>query len=222
MKKIIVTGSNGLIGSQVKKFLSKKSIVISVDKKEGLDLNEEKDVISFFKKNSDAQYLINLHGLNHHISSKKEKKNTERKEFLDYHLNNVYSLYLTNKYFIKYCNKGKGIINFASMYGVMSPKHFIYNQPKDIFYVTSKFSVVGLTKYFASFYGDKVNVNCIVNGGIIHKQPLSFKKKIEEHIPKKRMMRVTELFGILKYLCSEESSYTNGSIITIDGGYSTW
>ena len=36
------------------------------------------------------------------------------------------------------------------------------------------------------------------------------------------MMKVSDLFGILEFLLSKNSEYTNGSIINIDGGYSSW
>ena len=86
----------------------------------------------------------------------------------------------------------------------------------------SKFSVVGLTKYYAALFGKNVNINCIVNGGIEATQPKIFKKKLVSHIPKNRMMRSSDLFGILDLLCSEKSNYINGSIIVIDGGYTSW
>ena len=138
------------------------------------------------------------------------------------HLNNVFSVYLTNIKFIKNCKLAKGIVNFASLYAIMSPKHYLYKRPKNIFYVTSKFSIVGLTKYFASKYGKKINVNCIINGGIESDQPKKFKKSLTFHIPKKRMMKIEDLYGMLELLTSKRSEYINGSSIVMDGGYSVW
>ena len=104
----------------------------------------------------------------------------------------------------------------------MSPKHYLYQEPKNIFYVTSKFAVVGLTKYFASKYGKRINVNCIINGGIEADQPKKFKNSLIFHIPKKRMMKIEDLYGMLELLTSKKSDYINGSSIVIDGGYSVW
>ena len=222
MKKIIITGSSGLIGKKISSYLKKKFKIIPIDFKLGHDLNDEYQVKEIFKKNKDCSYLINLHGLNDHIKKDRKKNESNKDIFLEYSLNNVYSLYLTNKYFINYCKKGKGIINFASLYGINSPKHFLYDHPKDIFYITSKYSVIGLTKYFATLYGKKVNINCIVNGGIINNQPNTFLKAITTHIPKGRMMKVSDLFGIIELLCSDKSEYMSGSPILIDGGYSSW
>ena len=219
-KKIIITGSSGQIGKKICKFFSKKFQIIKVDKKFGIDLCKKDHVIKLFKQNRNAEYLINLHGYDDPVTNKiKKTEADEETEFLNYFLNNVYSIYLTNKYFKKICKRGKGIINFASLYAIISPKHQIYRKPKNPFYIASKFSVVGLTKYYASLFGKNLNINCIVNGGIEANQPKDFKKKLSDFIPKKRMMRSSDLFGILELLCSEKSNYINGSTIIIDGGY---
>lgn len=226
-KKIILTGSEGFIGKVLFKHLKKKFIVKKVDLKLGIDLTDEQNVKKFFKKNNDCEYLINLHGLNEHVSkdvnSKKLiKKIHSKKEFDNYFQNNVYSIYLTIENFVKYSKKPKGVINFSSIYSLMSPKHNIYNKPKNIFYVSSKFAVNGLTKYFATLYGKKIRVNSIANHGIIWKQQKSFIKKISKNIPKERLMRIDDLYGIIDLLCSEKSNYINGSVIVLDGGYSSW
>lgn len=225
MKKIIVTGSQGLIAKKVIKFLKKNNYVKGIDIRENLDLTDEIKVKKFFKKNNNFNYLINLHGANEHIL----KNKTAKKEFLvqkdnfnHYFLNNVFSVYLTNKYFIKYSKKAEGIINFSSIYSVISPKHYIYKEPKDIFYVSSKFAVNGITKYFATKFGQKLNVNTIANHGIEWKQPNNFKKKLLLNIPKKRMLKTEDLFGIIDLLCSNKNTFINGSTIVVDGGYSSW
>ncbi len=224
MSKILITGSTGLIGEKVISFLKKKNNVVGISKSINFDLTDESKVINFFKKNNNFEYLINLHGANDHVYKNNFKsKNLSNKENFDYfYYNNVFSYFLTNKYFIKYCKKGKGIINFASIYGLNSPKHYLFKKPKDIFYVSSKNSVIGLTKYFATKYGHKINVNCIVNGGIKDKQPSRFIKNLKKQIPKKRMMKISDLYGILELLCSKKSEYINGAPIIIDGGYSSW
>ena len=226
-KKIILTGSEGLIGKRLIRHLEKNFIVRKADLKLGVDLTNEIHVKKFFKKNNNCEYLINLHGLNEHVSKnqvseKKKKKILDKKEFNSFFQNNVYSVYLTSEYFVKYSKNPKGIINFSSIYSLISPNHKIYNQTKNIFYVSSKFAVNGLTKYFATLYGKKIKVNAIANHGIAWKQPKSFIKKISNYIPKNRLMHVEDLYGILDLLCSEKSNYINGSIIVLDGGYSSW
>lgn len=224
MNKIIITGSEGLIGKKVSNFFSKKRgfKVVKLDKKLGHNLISETEVDKIFKKNKNANYLINLHGFNDHEKKNKPQSQNCKDDFLNYHLNNVFSVYLTNLKFVKNCKSAKGIINFASLYAIMSPKHYLYQQPKNIFYITSKFSVIGLTKYFASKYGKKININCVINGGIEADQPKKFKRSLAFHIPKKRMMKTEDLYGMLELLTSKGSDYINGSSIVMDGGYSAW
>ena len=225
MSKILITGSEGLIGKKISNYLKKKNYVFELDIKKNINLCDEDDVKKFFKKNNNFNYLINLHGANEHIGLKKNRipdyKN-DKKFFNYFFYNNVFSVYLTNKYFIKYCKKGKGILNFSSIYSLVAPKHKIYKEPKSIFYVSSKFAVNGLTKYFATMYGKKVNINTIASHGIGWKQPLNFKKKLTQHIPKNRMMNVEDLYGVIDLFCSEKNKYINGSTIVIDGGYTAW
>ena len=229
MKKILVTGSKGLIGTKIVKFLKKKHQVTGIDIKNGIDLSNEKDVKNFFKKNNNFNYLINLHGANEHVVNSKKQNSKVNKKFInskssfDYFFNNnVFSLYLTNKYFIKYCKKAEGIVNFSSIFGTRSPRHYIYSEPKNIFYVSSKFAVKGITQYFATMYGKRISINTIANHGIEWKQPRNFKKKLISNIPKNRMMKTEDLYGVLEMLCSGKSQYINGSTIIIDGGYSSW
>jgi len=105
---------------------------------------------------------------------------------------------------------------------LVSPKHKIYDKPKNIFYVSSKFAVNGITKYFATMYGKKININTIANHGIDWKQPIKFKNNLINNIPKGRMMDTKDLYGIIDYLCSDKNTYMNGSTLILDGGYTSW
>ena len=51
MKKIILTGSKGLIVSELLKFLNKKYKILELDLKLGHDLTNEKFVKKWFKEN---------------------------------------------------------------------------------------------------------------------------------------------------------------------------
>ena len=60
------------------------------------------------------------------------------------------------------------------------------------------------------------------NGGILNDQPSNFLKGMTKNIPKGRMMKISDLYGIIELLCSDKSQYINGSPIILDGGYSSW
>ena len=47
-------------------------------------------------------------------------------------------------------------------------------------------------------------------------------KGMVKNIPKGRMMKISDLYGIIELLCSDKSQYINGSPIILDGGYSSW
>ncbi len=43
-----------------------------------------------------------------------------------------------------------------------------------------------------------------------------------KNTPLKRMMKKNELNHLIKFLCTENSSYATGSTFVIDGGYTSW
>ena len=58
--------------------------------------------------------------------------------------------------------------------------------------------------------------------GVASNQNKSFLKKYIQLLPIGRMATKSEIYGLLKFLISEESNYINGQNILIDGGFSTW
>lgn len=224
--KIIITGSKGLIGSEITKFFQsqKNCEVIEADISLGHDLTDENFVKDFFANNP-ADYLINLFALNDHIEPNSEVSNIftiSLDSFRKFMEVNVTALFSVCREFAKNKN-AKGIINFSSTYGLVSPLVDIYGKKqKHIGYSASKGAVVQLTRHLATHLAPDVRVNCVVPGGVEHKQGEEWKNEYAKHTPLKRMMRKDELIGILEYLCSDKSSYTTGSILTIDGGWTSW
>jgi NAD(P)-dependent dehydrogenase (short-subunit alcohol dehydrogenase family) len=214
MNKIIITGAKGLLGSTIAESLKKNFEVVGLDLVLGQDLTDEK-----FVKD------INCFALNDHVEVNEQRSdlfNVSLKGIEKYLLINVISLFSVCREFSRN-EQAKGIINFSSTYGVVSPIPQLYkNGEKHIGYSISKGAVIQLTKHLACHLAPKIRVNCIVPGGVDNKQDEQFKKDYSERVPMKRMMNKNELNGIIKYLCSEESSYMTGSIIKIDGGWTAW
>lgn len=224
MKKIIITGSEGIIGSQLCSYFKNKYKIIKLDLKLGHDLSDEDFVKKWFKKNH-SDYLINCFALNDHISSKR-KIETLMDISLDSVTNylniNITSLFSVCREFAKN-NKRGGIINFSSYLGIVSPNPTLYEKTnKNIAYCVSKASVIHLTKYLAVHLAPNIQVNCISPGGILDKQEEKFVKKYSELTPMKRMMKKTELNGIVNFLCNDTSKYVTGSNFVVDGGYTSW
>ena len=224
MQKIILTGSKGLIGTELCKFLKKNYKVIELDLKLGHDLTDEKFVKTWFKKNR-ANFLVNCFAMNDHVD-KTRKKNTlysiSLESFNDFLNVNLTSLFSVCREFSKN-NKSGSIVNFSSTYGMVSPRSDMYDgSHKHIAYGVSKAGVINLTKYLATHLAPKIRVNCIVPGGVLFNQSKKFRDSYSKLTPMKRMMSKNELNGIVEFLCSSKSSYTTGSVFVIDGGFSIW
>ena len=120
--KVIIAGSEGLIGTEVSRFFKEKGDdVISCDLSLGHDLSSEKFVKRFFVENK-ADYLINLFALNDHVDSNKSSDNLFEitlDSFKDYLNINILSLFSVCREFARNNNKGT-IVNFSSTYGLTS------------------------------------------------------------------------------------------------------
>jgi len=127
---------------------------------------------------------------------------------------------------------GGVILNIASDLGVIAPDQRIYRkeeldeneQPvKPVTYSVVKHGIIGLTKYFATYWADKkVRVNAISPGGVYTDQPEDFVEKLTNLIPMGRMADQDEYKAAVLFLISDASSYMTGSNLIIDGGRTCW
>lgn len=222
MKEITITGSEGLIGSTLCKYFEKqKRFVNKLDLKFEHDLTDESFVKKWFKNNP-TKYLVNCFALNDHINKKKRKSSLydfSLDQFSNYLETNVTALFSVCKEFAKN-NKTGSIVNFSSTYGLVSPNPKLYEESqKNIAYCVSKGAVINLTKYLAVHLAPNIKVNCVVPGGIEFNQNRKFVSNYSKLTPMKRMMKKTELNGLINYLCSENSTYVTGATLVCDGGY---
>lgn len=127
--------------------------------------------------------------------------------------------------------KGGSIIQTASIYGVMSPDHRIYEGSfylgrqisTPAVYTASKAAVIGLTKHLATYWADKgIRVNTLSPGGTESGQNDEFKRRYSGRIPMSRMAYAYEMVGALLYLASDASSYVTGQNVIVDGGLNAW
>ena len=143
--------------------------------------------------------------------------------------------YLCTKYFgpiISKNNDGGSIINISSDLGLIAPNHSIYYNKKNkekksfikpVTYSVVKHGIIGLMKYTATYWAEKkVRCNAVCPGGVFNGQDDVFLKKISKLIPMGRMANKEELNGIIIYLLSDSSTYTNGAVISVDGGRTVW
>ena len=223
--KVIIAGSEGLIGKALCGSLESEYEVVKIDIELGHELKNEQVVIELMKKHADSVGLVNLFCINPQPSDKSEDlmsiSLSSVKEYLDV---NTLALFSVCREFARFCQNEASIINFSSIYGVSSPKHFIYrnNFTKHIGYTISKSAVLGMSKYLATYLAPNIRVNTIVPGGIRNNQEESFVKEYSKMTPMKRLMEVDEITSSVRYLLSKDSSYTTGSTIHVDGGWTAW
>jgi len=222
--KIIVTGSEGLLGNEISKYLEKNHKVFRLDIVLGHDLTNEVFVKKWFKENK-ANCLVNCFALNDHVEPK-QKRNTlfdisleSFSKFMDI---NLIALFSVCREFARN-NKGGSIVNFSASTGIVSARPDLYEGGhKHIAYSISKAGVINLTKFLATHLAPNFRVNCLAPGGVKSNQDKKFIKKYSSHTPLKRMMEKNELNPIVEFLCSNDSSYVTGSTFVVDGGWTSW
>lgn len=222
--KIIVAGSEGLLGREISNYLEKNHEVLKLDLLLNHDLTDEVFVKEWFKKNK-ANSLINCFALNDHVDN-----NDERSTLFDISLEsfakflevNLTALFSVCREFVRNNDSGT-IINFSATTGIVSARPDLYDGGhKHVGYSVSKAGVINLTKYLATHFAPDIRVNCIAPGGVKHEQSQEFIEKYAAHTPMKRMMRKDELNELVEYLCSTKSSYVTGAVIVVDGGWTVW
>jgi NAD(P)-dependent dehydrogenase (short-subunit alcohol dehydrogenase family) len=223
-QKIIITGSEGLLGKQISNYLAKKFHVYKLDLKLGNDLTNEKFVKKWFSNNK-ASSLVNCFALNDIINSG-EKRGTifditleSYSKFLDINLTALFSVC---REFARNNKKGT-IVNFSATTGMVSARPDLYcGKHKHPGYSVSKAGVINLTKFLATHLAPNIRVNCVAPGGVDFGVTKSFQQKYSKLTPMKRMMKRNELNKIVEYLCTKESSYVTGANFVVDGGWTSW
>tara|TARA_B100001245_G_C22781845_1_gene377490 strand:- start:19 stop:708 length:690 start_codon:yes stop_codon:yes gene_type:complete len=224
-KKVIIAGSEGLLGKVIAKSLSEDYEIVRLDLKQGHDFTNQSQVKNILKLHKDAYGLVNLFAINPQPNEPNKKaEDVSLDSIRDYMEVNVIALYSVCMEFSKICSNNASIVNFSSIHGVLSPKHFIYENGfvKHPGYTISKAAVIGLSKYLATYLSSRVRVNTIISGGVENNQDERFIQNYSKMTPMKRMMNKSEITSSVKYLLSEDSSYVTGSEVTVDGGWTSW
>lgn len=124
---------------------------------------------------------------------------------------------------------GGSIVNFGSMYGIVSPDPSIYgdsgaNNPCN--YGAGKAAVIQLTRYCAAHLAAKrIRVNCVSPGPFPNprfQQDGAFLEQLGRKTMLGRPGKAEEIAGAVVLLASGASSYMTGANIVVDGGWTAW
>jgi len=150
---------------------------------------------------------------------------TSEEEFQKIMNVNVYGTFLVTKYIIplmKKDKKGGSIINVASSIGLVG-------MADRLAYTTSKGAIINFTRSMALDYVDyHIRVNAIAPGGTYTEMVKEFfEKHASEEFKKEvykmhvinRLAEPIEIAKPILFLACDDSSYANGAIFSVDGGY---
>ncbi len=241
-KVVIVTGGSRGIGLEAAKAFSKNgaSVVITAKDSEKLeeaaqslantisipaDIRKEEDVKKVVDKTIEnfgkLDILVNNAGIFPKIKQLHEISESEWNEVLDVNLNGPFRF---TKYSIPYLQKTSGvIINVSSDAGLKAYEGFNADA-----YSASKAALIVLTQCWALEYAkDKIRVNCICPGVVNTDMTKPFLKTdkdrefMDKDHPLGRIGEPEEIAKSILFLASEDSSWTTGAILAVDGGQST-
>ena len=239
-KKILVTAAGQGIGRATAiAFHNEGAEVIATDinEKTLLELNQEfpkikiqkldstnnNEILEFVKTLDKIDVLFNAVGFVHHGSILE----CEEKDW-DFSFDvNVKSMYFMCKAILPLMvnQNGGSIINISSCASSFKgfPNRFVYG--------TTKGAVIGLTKSIAAdFVKKNIRCNSIAPGTVFSPSwqdrvnqspdPVQAKKDFIARQPMGRLGTAEEIAAVAVYLASDDSTFTTGTTISVDGGIS--
>jgi NAD(P)-dependent dehydrogenase (short-subunit alcohol dehydrogenase family) len=222
---------------QLKKSGATKTLGFQADITQDADLEKIRDIL--LKKFGKIDVLINNAARNPKVEAPQKAKFSRVENFpLDQWEEDLSvglkGAFLCSKIFGGVMAKnGSGVIlNISSEYGMQAPDQRLYRVPglpearqpvKPVTYTVVKSGLLGLTKYFATYWGtQQVRVNAITIGGVQTAQPRDFIKRYVQQVPLGRMAKSDEYQGTVLFLCTAASRFMTGANVVVDGGKSCW
>jgi 3-oxoacyl-[acyl-carrier protein] reductase len=238
---IITGGAQGIGKATVTKFLAEGATVIvwDVDEKNGLEFvsdvtangmkakfmkvnvarfdEVESSVKKIIEEYGKIDIIVNNAGILRDASLL--KMTTEQwQQVIDVNLTGVFNCTKAVAPFMVEKKHGK-IINATSVVG-------LYGNFGQTNYVATKAGVIGMTKVWARELGRKgINVNAIAPGFIATEMVASMPEKVinamKEKTPLGRLGTPEDIANAYCFLASDEASFINGTVLSVDGGVIT-
>ena len=246
-KVCLVTGGAGGIGEEICKALldaGAKVILADIDEKKTAKLTKKlsskhKNIYSYkldatslesiislknklIKKFNKIDVLVNAIGICKNKDAAKVAKE-EWDEVININVNSMFYLCREfGKIFIK--RKSGCIVNIGSNSGLIVDRP----QPQAS-YNASKAAVHQLTKSLACEWAKyNIRVNAVAPGYVATKMTLLGRSKPNwfkywiDMTPMKRLAKPSEIASAVLFLSTDSSSYCTGTILSVDGGYTSW
>jgi NAD(P)-dependent dehydrogenase (short-subunit alcohol dehydrogenase family) len=185
------------------------------------NITDEQDVSAMFQGIESLDALINNAG----IGLVGGVEETEQPDFQKLFRVNVEGTFLVTKHAMRLLKKSHGsIVNIGSVGGLIGVR-------KRFAYCGTKGAIVAMTRQLAVDYPTEIRVNCICPGTVDTPFVESYLEKYHKHEKDKvraelnqrqpigRLGRPEEIANMALYLCSSEAAFVNGSVLTIDGGW---
>ena len=185
------------------------------------DITDENSVQKLFRGINKLDVLVNNAG----IGLVGGICDTELADFQRLLTVNVSGMFLVTQAAMPLLLASKGtIVNIGSVAGLIGVK-------KRFAYCASKGAVVAMTRQIAVDYPTEIRVNCICPGTVdspfveaylekYHKhEKVKVREELHQRQPMGRMGRPDEVAYMALYLASPQAAFVNGSVLTIDGGW---
>ena len=223
-KLFVQEGANVMITSKNLNRLKKAANDIGNVAYSIADIKKEKQVKDVVKKTvktfGKIDILVNNAGILPALKPLHKISELEWKEVIDVNLNGQFRF---TKAVIPFMEKhGGSIINVSSNAGLKAFENFEADA-----YTASKGALVILTKAWAlEFAKFKIRVNCVCPGVVEtdmanpYLATESDRKKVESEHPLGRIGTVDDVAKAILYFASNDSSWTTGAVLALDGGES--
>lgn len=185
------------------------------------DVTDEAGIRDLFAGLDGLDVLVNNAG----IGLVGTVEDTETADFERLMRVNVTGPFLVTKYAMPHLLKSSGrIVNIGSVAGLIGVK-------KRFAYCATKGAVVAMTRQLAVDYPTQIRVNCVCPGtvdspfveGYLEKYHKHEKEKVRAELnqrqPIGRLGKPEEIANLALYLASDEAGFVNGSVVSIDGGW---
>ena len=213
MKKIVVFGGTGGLGSKLIPFLEKKYDVTSVGSKD-VDITSFSEVQKYFNDN-EFDIVLNMSGSKYDVflSKIKDSDQEDINKMIDVNIKG--NINIVSSCLPKMIEKKYGrIISISSVFSEL-------NVPKNSIYCASK-SFVDRFISNANKENVKFGITCNTiqlgywDGGMCYRVDEKYQEMAKEKIGLKRWGKIEELHNTIDYIV--ENEYVSGTNLRIDGG----